>query len=79
MAASRSSRCAMPSLPAAIRRSATVIEADLWRLGQAPIGSRVRFIETTWDEALEAAAGNERWLDEAVRLIGLYRTRSANL
>ena len=28
----------------------TVIEADLWRLGQAPIGSRVRFVETTWDE-----------------------------
>ena len=24
----------------------TVIEADLWRLGQAPIGSRVRFIES---------------------------------
>ena len=30
----------------------TVIEADLWRLGQAPIGSRIRFVETTWDEAL---------------------------
>jgi allophanate hydrolase subunit 2 len=29
----------------------TVIEADLWRLGQAPIGSRVRFVETTWDDA----------------------------
>ncbi len=58
---------------------ATVIEADLWRLGQIPIGRSVRFVRTTWVEALEAAAGNERWLDEAVRLIGLYRTRSANL
>jgi hypothetical protein len=25
----------------------TVIEADMWRLGQAAIGSRVRFVETT--------------------------------
>ena len=32
----------------------TVIEADLWRLGQAPIGSRIRFVETTWDEAVAA-------------------------
>jgi biotin-dependent carboxylase-like uncharacterized protein len=44
----------------------TVIEADMWRLGQAPIGSRMRFIETTWDEALAAlgrqcAAGSTRW------------------
>ena len=39
----------------------TVIEADLWRLGQAPIGSRVRFVETTWDEAVAA-------LDEIRRL-----------
>ena len=32
----------------------TVIEADLWRLGQTPIGSSVRFIETDWDGALHA-------------------------
>jgi len=52
---------------------ATVIEADLWRLGQAPIGSRVRFIETTWDEALAAQAELEAWLVEAERLVGLHR------
>ena len=43
----------------------TVIEADLWRLGQAPIGSRFRFVEVDWDEAL--AARDERcdaWLAE---------------
>ena len=40
----------------------TVIEADLWRLGQTPIGSRFRFVETTgtrrWprDEALDAGS-----------------------
>ena len=51
----------------------TVIEADLWRLGQAPIGSRIRFVETGWDEAVEALAVNRRWLDEARRLVGLWR------
>ena len=51
----------------------TVIEADLWRLGQAPVGSRVRFIECDWDGALAALAETQRWLDEARRLVGLQR------
>jgi biotin-dependent carboxylase-like uncharacterized protein len=51
----------------------TVIEADLWRLGQAPIGSRVRFIETTWDEAVAALDQTRAWLDEARRLVDLQR------
>ena len=51
----------------------TVIEADLWRLGQAPIGSRVRFIETTWDDAVAALDELQGWLDEAGRLAGLHR------
>ncbi|EWY36196.1 hypothetical protein N825_29515 [Skermanella stibiiresistens SB22] len=54
----------------------TVIEADLWRLGQAPIGGSVRFVETAWDDALAALDGNRRWLDEARRLLDLHRTRS---
>lgn len=33
---------------------ATVIEADLWRLGQAPIGSKVRFVQCSYEEAVEA-------------------------
>ena len=49
----------------------TVIEADLWRLGQAPIGSRVRFIETSWDDAVAALAQTRRWLDQAGRLVEL--------
>ena len=53
----------------------TVIEADLWRLGQAPIGSRVRFIETNWDDAVAALAQTRRWLDEARRLVELQRIR----
>ena len=49
----------------------TVIEADLWRLGQAPIGSRVRFIQTTWDEAVAAQGEIRAWLDESRRLLEL--------
>jgi biotin-dependent carboxylase-like uncharacterized protein len=51
----------------------TVIEADLWRLGQAPIGSRVRFIETSWNEAVAALDEVNHWLDEVRRLVDLQR------
>lgn len=54
----------------------TVIDADLWRLGQAPVGSRVRFIECDWDGALAALADNERWLAEARRWVRLQRAGS---
>jgi 5-oxoprolinase (ATP-hydrolysing) subunit C len=50
----------------------TVIEADLWRLGQAPIGSSVRFVETSWPEAVAALDTTQAWLDEARRLVGLH-------
>ena len=53
----------------------TVIEADLWRLGQAPIGSHIRFVETRWDEAVSAREANAGWLAQARRLVGLYRDR----
>ena len=53
----------------------TVIEADLWRLGQAPIGSRIRFARTTWEEAVEADEALRAWLDEAGRLVRLQRTQ----
>ena len=52
----------------------TVIEADLWRLGQAPPGSRIRFVETGWDGALAAAQDLRAWLDEAKRLSDLIRS-----
>jgi biotin-dependent carboxylase-like uncharacterized protein len=51
----------------------TVIEADLWRLAQVPIGASVRFVQTHWDEALAAGAELAAWLDEAERLVGLQR------
>jgi biotin-dependent carboxylase-like uncharacterized protein len=52
----------------------TVIEADLWRLGQAPIGSRVRFVETSFAEAVLALAEVQAWLAGAARLVALYRS-----
>jgi biotin-dependent carboxylase-like uncharacterized protein len=54
----------------------TVIEADMWRLGQAPIGSRIRFVECSWQEALVARDQTERWLEDVGRLTGLHRLRS---
>lgn len=32
----------------------TVIEADLWRVGQIPLGSQIRFVEAGYEEALAA-------------------------
>jgi biotin-dependent carboxylase-like uncharacterized protein len=52
---------------------ATVIEADLWRLGQAPIGSQIRFVETTWDAAIAALDDIERWLKSVDRAVALHR------
>lgn len=43
-----------------------VIEADLWMLGQAPVGSRVRFTQVSFAEAAAALAELEAYLD-AVR------------
>ena len=55
----------------------TVIEADLWRLGQAPIGGRIRFVETSWDAALDALDAVQAWLADAARQVALQRqTRS---
>jgi allophanate hydrolase subunit 2 len=55
---------------------ATVIEADLWRLGQAPIGSRVRFLESTWEEALAALDETARWLAKVHELATLQGGRA---
>jgi allophanate hydrolase subunit 2 len=52
----------------------TVIEADLWRLGQAPIGSRIRFIECSWDEAVAAQDEVQAWLDRVRRMVDLHRS-----
>jgi len=53
----------------------TVIEADLWRLGQMPIGSRIRFLETGWDEALHAQAQLQGWLADVQGQVQLQQGR----
>ncbi len=51
----------------------TVIEADLWRLAQAPAGSRVRFVKTTYSDALAANLATAVYLAKVHRLIATYR------
>jgi allophanate hydrolase subunit 2 len=55
----------------------TVIEADLWRLGQAPIGSSMRFMPVTWAQAVEALSVNRRWLSDAQRRLTLWQASAA--
>lgn len=55
----------------------TVIEADLWRLGQAPIGSRVRFVEVDWAGALAALDAKAAWLADVARTVALHRAATA--
>ena len=50
---------------------ATVIEADLWRLGQARAGDKVMFIDCTYREALEAKAALDAYLARVRREIRL--------
>lgn len=40
----------------------TVIEADLWRVGQAPLGSRLQFVKVDYDTALAALEDIEHYL-----------------
>lgn len=42
---------------------ATIIEADLWRIGQAPLGSSLRFVETSHAEAVAAEEEVKRYID----------------
>lgn len=52
---------------------ATVIEADLWRLGQAMTGDELRFAIVARDEALTALRETADWLDRLRRAAALYR------
>lgn len=50
---------------------ATVIEADLWRLGQAAIGSKVRFIACSYEDALQALAENQAFIERTRRQLAI--------
>ncbi|WP_347556909.1 biotin-dependent carboxyltransferase family protein [Robbsia sp. KACC 23696] len=51
----------------------TVIEADLWRLAQAPIGSTLRFVKTDYAEAVAAEAGVDAYLAQVRHAASLMR------
>jgi len=53
---------------------ATVIEADLWRLGQARLGSFIRFEEVTYEAAVEAMAPVADYVARIRRTADLYRS-----
>jgi allophanate hydrolase subunit 2 len=55
----------------------TIIEADLWRMGQAVIGSSIRFLRCDWDEAVAAGAEVEHWLARTARLAALARQHAS--
>ena len=55
----------------------TVIEADLWRLGQMPIGTHFRFVEADWEAALAARDALDAWVAGVRRLVELQRARRA--
>lgn len=50
----------------------TVIEADLWRLGQARPGTWLHFVQTTYEEAVSALDTNRAYLDKVGSLAKLY-------
>lgn len=56
----------------------TVIGCDLWRLGQAPIGSRVRFLRVDWQEAVAALDEEARWLADLARMLDLHSARGVS-
>jgi biotin-dependent carboxylase-like uncharacterized protein len=53
---------------------ATVIEADLWRLAQAPIGSKLRFSLTSYETATEALRAQHRWRASFLAVLDLLRS-----
>lgn len=55
---------------------ATVFEADLWRLAQAPVGTRVRFALATLDEAVDALRQRADQRQAFLRELALFSARS---
>ncbi len=51
----------------------TVIEADIWRLAQAPAGSKIRFVAASYDEAVTALQTSSAYLKKVQSLTSLYR------
>lgn len=61
-------------------RIASVIEADLWRLGQAPVGAKMRFIQCDHAEGVAAMGAVTSYLSGLTNLVSLYqKERKAHL
>lgn len=54
-------------------RMAAVIEADLWRLGQAPVGTRIRFIPCDHSAGIAAMSAVSSYLNDLQKCVSLYR------
>ncbi|MFM0613754.1 biotin-dependent carboxyltransferase family protein [Paraburkholderia nemoris] len=50
----------------------TVIEADLWRLAQARIGTKIRFAQTTYAQAVKALEELDSYLVRVRNLVALF-------
>jgi biotin-dependent carboxylase-like uncharacterized protein len=55
----------------------TVIDADLWRIGQARLGSELRFVEVGYADAVAALEEVDRYLEAAKASAALYRSAVA--
>jgi biotin-dependent carboxylase-like uncharacterized protein len=53
---------------------ATVIEADLWRLAQTRVGSRIRFVETSREAAIDALRDQATQMQDLRRIAQLVRS-----
>jgi len=51
----------------------TVIEADIWRLGQTRIGESIRFLKTSYQEAVAAQEEKQRYLAQLSLAVQMQR------
>jgi len=54
---------------------ANIIEVDLWRLAQMPVGATIRFVETTRDQAVLALRAQKRLLADLAETTALVSGR----
>lgn len=54
-----------------------VIEADLWRLSQIPIGKAVRFIQVDYEQGIEALQALQRYLKQVQEMVAIHQLSCA--
>lgn len=53
----------------------TVIQADLWRLAQVPIGAMLYFVKTDYASAVQAQADVDRYLERVRQTVSMHRSQ----